>query len=129
MDYWNKISGKHFSGVLTWDTLFPYYLWQIWTDRNTNIFEHKSNLISLANTIGLATIFVALKPHRGHTHHNRNTIHIKWIAPKSWMTKLNTDGVVPHAPGVGGTGAFLGITKADGLWASTRPWLTPHWPM
>lgn len=102
MGYWNKISGKHCLGMLTWNILLPYCLWQIWTTKNNNTFEHKSNSVSLANTLGLVTEFVALKPHCGQSHQGSNNIQVKWTTPRKGMTKLNTDGAVPHAPVPGG---------------------------
>ncbi|MDV3181185.1 MAG: hypothetical protein Q8830_03130 [Candidatus Phytoplasma australasiaticum] len=114
MDCWKGIKNNYCSNAVKWDTLFPFCLWQIWKNRNSNIFEQKANTVNVSLTHSLAVEYVAMTTFKKKPNHPSNFVQVKWNFPANGMMKMNTDGAIQHTPGPGGLG---GIFQND-----TRNW-------
>ncbi|KAE8724718.1 hypothetical protein F3Y22_tig00009942pilonHSYRG00148 [Hibiscus syriacus] len=110
---------------LNWPTLFAPTLWQIWKNRNDEVFSNISHLI---NVVCNRSITWA----RYHAERNKppapakvsDSIHTHWNRPKQGRLCLNVDGAVSTQTGVGTTGGvfrdcegswLLGFSKTIGM--------------
>lgn len=74
IDCWKWIKHKKCLTLLNWYIFFPYCLWQIWKNKNSNVFEHKVNPVHFRNTFGLATKYAALRPNGKAICHAKSTV-------------------------------------------------------
>lgn len=100
MYHWQNNKEANIYGNLTWESFYPFCLWHIWCNRNSNIFNNKKDQVNLEEVIGRVLEFISLQDtKRGPQFWNTETIQVKWEKPRPSFTKLNTDGVVKDVKG------------------------------
>lgn len=88
MDCWKTIKNKHCATTVKWDTLFPFCLWQIWKNRNSNIFENKSSPVNFENTYSLAVEHAAMTSAKKEVNNPTSFVQVKWNPPKNQSDKV-----------------------------------------
>lgn len=109
---WMLFKNSNFNHLLNWSTLLPFCLWNIWRNRNSNIFNNRSSPTFLKFAYSEAVEFFQLCSNS--IPKKPITIHLSWIPPPRHYFKLNTDGSSLGNPGKEGIGGV--IRNANGDW-------------
>lgn len=76
---------------MTWKSLFPFAVWNIWLNRNWNNYENTNLSLNLNRGFQLALEYKFLTE-REVISPTRHPIRISWDKPKGVHFKLNIDG-------------------------------------
>lgn len=82
---------KPLNSYLTWGSLFPHCLREIWLTRNDNLFNNKCNPINSDNAIDNASEYTLLAKSIKSPTNTHHIISLKWNPPHQTVTKLNID--------------------------------------
>lgn len=99
---------------LDWEDIYPYGLWHLWLNRNSNNLNNNSKNVSLSQTLNRAA---ELKYLTG-THHPslnvKNNIIITWQKPSMGSYKLNCDSAYNINKNINGLEGV--IRNSHGQW-------------
>ena len=114
---WLKLNCSNacsYDGLLSWQSVFLFGIWNLWLRRNFFFFNSCSVIPDLvANTIAFASEMFCLMGKDSHVK-LRVPTPIKWKPLDSGWAKLNTDGASLGNPGIAGGGGL--IRDSDGGW-------------
>ncbi|GMP77627.1 hypothetical protein CsSME_00033839 [Camellia sinensis var. sinensis] len=110
----NSRNTKHFSGDISWYTIFTVALWKIWKNRNHVVFENKNTntqeslkfIFEYSREINQAFLNLIILPRKTYRL-------IQWVLPIAGQIKMNIDG----CRRVRGEGGFGGLLRDErGAW-------------
>lgn len=125
MNFWQAIKNKPATRHLYWGIIFPYCLWYIWKNRNTNTFENKRDILKVDLVFGMAMKFFVMCPTKQKQNTPYELIHVRWIPPKSGFIKLNTDSANSSCPGPRGIGGVFRTNTGNWTMGFSAPWHIP----
>lgn len=101
------------SPFLTWQELFPFIIWNIWTNRNKNNIDNTSHKFSLGSSIKLATEYKLLTQ-KEILSAPIHAINVAWNQPHNGFLNLNTNGAFREKENLARLGGT--IRDTNGHW-------------
>ncbi|GMP98855.1 hypothetical protein CsSME_00046579 [Camellia sinensis var. sinensis] len=113
----SNMKSKGMLADIPWSTIFLSAIWNIWKERNKEVFANQTQPIHISTSKILQRAQEIQEANQNRLHPNYCEPRLtKWLSPIAGKLKLNTDGCSKRDPNQSGYGGLLSDKVGTWLW-------------